>query len=52
MKYLTQYAPPGSGISDGYVVIEEAGVLKAQKLSFDGTTATPDGPYPSYVISS
>ena len=43
MKYLTQYVPQGSGISDGYVAIEEAGVLKAQKLSFDGTTATPDG---------
>ena len=43
MKYLTQYVPQGSGISDGYVVIEEDGVLKAQKLSFDGTTATPDG---------
>lgn len=43
MKYLTQYVPQGSGISDGYVVIEEAGVLKAQKLSLDGTTATPDG---------
>ena len=43
MKYLTQYVPQGSGISDGYVAIEEAGVLKVQKLTFDGTTATPDG---------
>ncbi len=43
MKYLTQYVPQGSGISDGYVAIEEAGVLKAQKLSFNGTEAVPDG---------
>ena len=45
MKYLTQYVPQGSGegMSDGYVVVEEDGVLKAQRLSLDGTTATPDG---------
>lgn len=41
MKYLTDYIPASS--SDGYVVIEEDGVLKAQKLTFDGTTATPSG---------
>lgn len=44
MKYLTQYVPQGSGgISEGYVVVEEDGVLKAQKLSFNGTEAAPDG---------
>ncbi|MBR2434102.1 MAG: LamG domain-containing protein [Lentisphaeria bacterium] len=42
MKYLTDYIPAISS-SDGYVVIEEDGVLKAQKLTFDGTTATPSG---------
>lgn len=44
MKYLTDYVPQGTGeMSDGYVVVEEAGVLKAQKLSFNGTTPTADG---------
>lgn len=28
---------------EGYVAVEENGVLKAQKLSFDGTQASPDG---------
>lgn len=45
MKYLTQYVPQGSGegMSDGYVAVEENGELKLQKLSFNGTEATPDG---------
>jgi hypothetical protein len=45
MKYLTQYVPlvSGDGMSDGYVVVEENGELKLQKLSFNGTEATPDG---------
>lgn len=33
----------GGGSSDGYVAVEVDGVLKAQKLAFDGTTASPDG---------
>lgn len=33
----------GGGSSDGYVVVEVDGVLKAQKLAFDGTMASPDG---------
>lgn len=33
----------GGGSSEGYVVVEDGGVLKAQKLSFDGTVASPDG---------
>lgn len=41
MKYLTQYV--SGGMSDGYVAVEEDGVLKAQKLSFNGTEAIPDG---------
>ena len=31
------------GMSAGYVVVEDNGVLKAQKLSFDGTTPQFDG---------
>lgn len=33
----------GGGMSAGYVVVEDNGVLKAQKLSFDGTTPQFDG---------
>ena len=44
MKYLTNYVPQGTGgMSAGYVVVEDNGVLKAQKLSFDGTTPKFDG---------
>lgn len=49
MKYLTDYLPDvgtgdiSYGMSAGYVVVEENGVLKAQKLSFDGTTPQFDG---------
>lgn len=44
MKYLTNYVPQEKGgMSAGYVVVEDNGVLKAQKLSFDGTTPQFDG---------
>lgn len=44
MKYLTNYVPQGTGgMSAGYVVVEDNGVLKAQKLTFDGTTPQFDG---------
>ena len=46
MKYLTNYVPAGTstdGMSAGYVVVEEDGVLKAQKLSFDSETPQFDG---------
>lgn len=33
----------GGGSADGYVVVEEDGILKAQKLSFNGTEASFDG---------
>ena len=44
MKYLTNYVPQEKGgMSAGYVVVEDNGVIKAQKLSFDGTTPQFDG---------
>ena len=44
MKYLTNYVSQGTdGMSAGYVVVEDNGVLKAQKLTFDGTTPQFDG---------
>ena len=43
MKFLTNYVPQGTGGMSGYVVVEDNGILKAQKLSFDGTTPQFDG---------
>lgn len=40
---ITSIGGGGSGSSDGYVAVEVDGVLKAQKLAFDGTTASVNG---------
>lgn len=40
---ISQMSTGSSDIGDAYVVVEEDGVLKAQRLSLDGTTASPDG---------
>lgn len=38
MKYLTDYI---GGSVEGYVAVDVDGVLKAQKLEFNGSGATP-----------
>lgn len=40
---ITQIGGGGGGSADGYVVVDDNGVLKAQKLSFNGTEASFDG---------